>query len=86
MSAGRHSISTSRNTWSRTPPAVFTPIGMPSQLDAHLHAQRLIQGNALQVDVDQLILDRLALPVDDHGLGRGLAGDLNVKNRVVPGL
>jgi hypothetical protein len=32
------------------------------------------------------ILDRLALPVDDHGLGRGKAGDFHVEDRIVAGL
>ena len=36
--------------------------------------------------MNQLVLDRLALPIHDHGLGRGLAGDFNVKDRVVAGL
>jgi hypothetical protein len=56
------------------------------QLHAHFDAEGLVQCNALQVDVDQLVFDRLALPIDDHGLGRGLACDFYVKNRVVAGL
>ena len=58
----------------------------PQQLDAHADAQGLVQGDALHVDVDQLVVDRLALPVDDHGLGRGLAGDFDIEDRVVAGL
>ena len=68
------------------PPAVLDAHRNTQQLHAHLDAKRLVQGNALQVDVDQLILDGFALPVDDHGLGCGLAGNLDVKNRVMPGL
>ena len=68
------------------PPAVLTPTGMPSSLTRTLDAQRLVQCNALQVDVDQLVVDRLALPVDDHGLGCGLAGNFDVEDRVVAGL
>src|SRR6185437_7640104 len=53
------------------------------ELDADAYAQRLIQRNALHVNVDQLVLDGLALPIDDHGLGGGLAGYFHVKNGVV---
>ena len=34
----------------------------------------------------RLVVDRLALPVDDHGLGSGLAGNFNVEDGVVAGL
>src|ERR1035437_1809786 len=66
-----------------------------SSLDAHRHtegldsnadAQSLVEGNPLQVDVNQLVLDGLALPVDDHGLGRGLAANLHVEDCVVSSL
>src|SRR6185312_6203382 len=53
------------------------------KLDPDAHAQRLIQRDALHVDVDQLVLDGLALPVDDHGLGGGLARYFHVKDGVV---
>ena len=56
------------------------------QLDAYAHVQNLIERNALQVDVDQLVLDRLALPVHDHGFGRGLPGNFHIENRVVAAL
>ena len=36
--------------------------------------------------MDQLVLDGLALPVDDHGLGGGLAGNFDIEDRVVAGL
>jgi hypothetical protein len=36
--------------------------------------------------VNQLILDGLALPVDDHGLGCGVAADFDIENRVVSSL
>ena len=56
------------------------------QLDADTDAQGLVERDALHVDVDQLVLDGLALPVDDHGLGRGRAGDLDIEDGVVAGL
>ncbi len=56
------------------------------QLHTHADAQSLVQSNALQVDVNQVVIERLALPVDDHRLGRALAGDFNVEDRVVAGL
>ena len=68
------------------PPSALTPIGMPSSLTRTLDAQNLVERDALQVDVDQLVLDRLALPVDDHGFGRGLAGNFDIENCVVAGL
>ena len=86
MLAGRHSISTSRNTWSRMPPDGLHAHRNSQQLHAHLHAQKLVQSNPLQVDVDQAVIDRLALPVHNHRLGRGLPGNLHVENGVMAGL
>ena len=43
------------------------------QLNRHRDAHRLVHRNPLQVDVQQLALDRLMLPVDDHGLHRARA-------------
>src|SRR5580658_1380127 len=60
--------------------------GNAHQLDAHADAKSLVQSNALEVDVDQHVLDGLALPIDDHGLGRRLAGDFDIENCVVAGL
>ena len=58
------------------------------KLNRNFDANGLIQGNALQVNVQQGAPDRLILPVDDHGLGfrylRTICStDLHVKNRVV---
>ena len=53
------------------PPPVLTPSGNADELDANADLEQLVERDALQVDVDQLILDGLPLPVDDHGLGRG---------------
>ena len=56
------------------------------QLDAYFDVEGLVQGNALQVDVNQPIVDRLALPVNDHGFGARQAGHFDVEDRVVAGL
>src|SRR3984885_155469 len=51
----------------------------------HLHPHRFVHSDTFEVDVHQLALDGLVLPIDDHGLG--LCGtDLQVKNRVVAGI
>ena len=52
--------------------------------DGHADLQHLVHGNALQVDVQQRTLDRLILPVDNHGFG-ALAINGKIENRVVPG-
>ena len=67
------------------PPSALTPMGVPSELDAHVDAQRLVESDALQVDVDELVLEGLALPLDDHGLGRG-GRHFHVEDGVVAGL
>ena len=56
------------------------------QLDRHRHAHHLVHRNPLQVDVQQLALDRLMLPVDDHRLGNGRAFDVQVEDGVVTGV
>jgi hypothetical protein len=56
------------------------------QLDTHLYVQNLVHGDALQIDVNQTVVDRLTLPIDDHGLGRLLAGDFDIEDCVVAGL
>ena len=52
--------------------------------NAGLHG--LVHGDALEVDVQQRVANRLILPVDDHGLGDALAGDVHVEDGVVAGL
>ncbi len=56
------------------------------QLHANAYLEQLVERNALHVDVDQLFLDRLALRVHDHRLGRRNALNLHIENRVVAGL
>ena len=56
------------------------------QFDADSHAQKLVERDALQVNVNQLVLDWLALPIDDHGLGGGMSGDLDIEDGVMAGL
>src|SRR5581483_6859724 len=43
--------------------------GLAFEHDGHHDRQLLVHSNALQVDVQQRSLDRLILPVNDHGLG-----------------
>jgi hypothetical protein len=69
ISAGKHSISTSRSICSRMPPSCFTPAASPLSTIGHAHLQHLVHGDALQVDVQQRALDGLVLPVHDHHLG-----------------
>ncbi len=57
---------------------------MPSSITGTWTFISLVHGDALQVDVDEAILDRLVLPVDDHHLGfDGGAGDFQVEDRVM---
>src|SRR5205823_6470358 len=60
--------------------------GNTDQLNRHRHAHRLIHRDSLQVDVQQLALDRLMLPVDDHRLYRARTLDIQVEDRVVTGV
>ena len=50
--------------------------------DPHL----LVHGDALEVDVQQVALDGLVLPVDDHGLAGGAAFDGEIEDGVVAGV
>ncbi len=86
MSLGRHSISTSRSTWSSMPPSFLTPVGDTDEADGDADFHRLVESNALEIDVQQGVADGLILPVHDHGLGQTLAGDVHVKDGVVAGL
>jgi hypothetical protein len=45
----------------------------------------LVHGDALHVDVEELALDGLVLPVNDHGLAALAAGDLEIEDGVVAG-
>ena len=56
------------------------------QHHGHLHQHGLVHGDALQVDVQQVALDRLILPVDDHGLHPRAALHVHVEDGVVAGL
>src|SRR6202041_364858 len=58
--------------------------GHASCLDGHFDANRLIERDALEVDMDELALDRLVLPVDDHHL-RGGAGEGEIEDGVMAG-
>ncbi len=54
--------------------------------DRHADRELLVHGDALQVDVQQMALDGLILPVHDHGLGALAAFDREIENGVVSGL
>ena len=56
------------------------------QLDTDADLESFVHGDPLEVDVDQLVLDRLPLPVHDHGFHRRLVPQVDVENRVMPGL
>ena len=68
------------------PPCCFTPAASPFSTIGTLTRELLVHGDALQVDVQQLALDRLILPVHDHGLGAFAAFDREIENGVVAGL
>src|SRR6185369_17946394 len=53
--------------------------------DRHSDNKLLVHGDALQIDVQQRALDRLILPVHDHGLGF-FAIEGQIKNSVVTSL
>ena len=54
--------------------------------DRHTDLQLLVHSDALQVDVQQMALDGLILPVHDHGLGALAAFEVQIENGVVAGL
>src|ERR1700733_11566702 len=57
------------------------------ELDRHFDANGLVEGNALEINVNQVALDRLVLPVNDHSLGLGCRSiDLEVEDGVVAGV
>ena len=85
MSAGRHSISTSRIICSRMPPCTFTPGASPFSVTGTPTRKQLVHGNALQVNVQQRALNGVRLPVDDHRFAR-VAARAQVENGVVSGL
>ena len=53
------------------------------QLHADAYPDGLIHGDTLQVDVDELILNGLTLPIDDHGFRGRVARNFDVKNCVM---
>ena len=61
------------------------PHRLAPQLDRHADLQHLIHGDALQIDMQQVALDGLVLPVHDHRLGL-LAIQRDVEDGVMPGL
>ena len=52
------------------PPCCFTPSASPFRTIGTVTSKLLVHRDTLQVDVQQLALDRFVLPVDDHRLGR----------------
>ena len=60
--------------------------GLALEHDGHADRELLVHGDALQVDVQQMALDGLILPVHDHGLGAFAAFDREIENGVVAGL
>src|ERR1700679_2816801 len=60
--------------------------GNASQLHRHRDTHGLVHRNTLQIDVQQLALDGLVLPVDDHGLGNARTLDRQIEDRVVTGI
>jgi hypothetical protein len=65
---------------------LFDTGGLADQKDRHIHAQHLVHGDTLQIDVEETAFDGLVLPVDDHGLGTLATIKAKVENRVVTGL
>src|SRR5438128_2713273 len=57
--------------------------GFALQHDRYHHRKLLVHGDALQINVQELALDRLELPVHDHGLGALAAVQRELENRVV---
>src|SRR5260370_18061846 len=58
--------------------------GLADEGNGHVDLEFLVHRDSLQVNVRQRALDRLVLPVHDHGLG-ALTIHRKVKHRVVPG-
>ena len=54
--------------------------------DRHTDLELLVHSDALEVDVQQMALDGLVLPVHDHGLGALAAFEVEVENSVVASL
>ena len=59
---------------------------MADELDRHRDAHGLIHRDALEVDVEELALDGLVLPIDDHGLHNRRALDVQIEDGVVAGV
>ena len=68
------------------PPSAFTPTGIPSSFTRTETRKTLSRAMRFRSMWIRLILDRLALPVDNHCLGSGLALNFDIENRIVPGL
>ena len=60
------------------------PGSFTGKMNGHTHPDLLVHGDTLQVNVQQLALERLILPVDDHHSGF-FAAQLNFKDGVVAG-
>ena len=52
------------------------------KMNRHAHADLLVHGDALQIDVQQLALEGLVVPIHDHGFGFLLA-KIEIENGVV---
>ena len=86
MSAGRHSSTSSRCTKSTTPPCGLDALGFAGQVHRHGDAQDLVHRDAIEVRVQQLVLDRVQLVfLDEHARVAG-AVELQRDQRVDAGL
>ena len=86
MSAGRHSISTSRSTWSRMPPSVLTPTGIPSSLTRTLTRRTLSSAMRFMSMWISLSLMGSRCQSTIMALAAGDASDLDIEDGVVAGL
>jgi hypothetical protein len=67
-------------------PLLLDAHGLAAGLHRHLDAQALVHGDAQEVDMHQVPLDGLELPVANHGRGLALPLDREGKDGVVAGL
>ena len=67
IAVGRQRTFSSRRMGSRMPPPSFTPTGSADQVDGHLDLDRLGERDAQEVEVDDVVGDRVVLHGADEG-------------------
>ncbi len=85
ISAGKHSISTSRVTISKTPPCCFHAGGFAEGVHRNFDAHAHVHGDAKQIHMEQVAGDRIDEPIFQDG-GFVLAAEIHLEQSVVAAL